>query len=265
MTTSLLHAIVAASRRASAVREARVPIGALTAPRRTGPGAFRRALESGRAPRVIAECKRRSPSRGVLREAYDPAAIAAAYADAGAAAISVLTEPAFFDGDLDHLRAVRAAVDIPILRKDFVVTAYQIAEAADAGADAVLLIVAALEDAELTALLRAAAEYGLDALVETHDERELERALAAGARLVGVNSRNLHTLDVDPAVQAALAARIPEEVVAVAESGIRDGRAIAALGAAGYRACLVGERLMTSEDPGQALRALIAESREAAA
>lgn len=265
MTASLLHAIVAASRRASAAREARVPIGARSASRRTGHGAFRRALESGSAPRVIAECKRRSPSRGVLREAYDPAAIAAAYADAGAAAISVLTEPTFFDGDLAHLRAARAAVDIPILRKDFIVTAYQIAEAADAGADAVLLIVAALEDAELTALMRAVAEHGLDALVETHDERELERALAAGAGIVGVNSRNLHTLDVDPGVQAALAARIPKDVVAVAESGVRDGRAIAALGAAGYRACLVGERLVMSEDPGQALRALIAESREAAA
>jgi indole-3-glycerol phosphate synthase len=214
-------------------------------------------------PRIIAECKRRSPSRGVLRAAYDPAAIAASYEEAGAAAISVLTEPAFFDGELDHLRAVRAAVGVPILRKDFVVTAYQIAEAADAGADAVLLIVAALEDAALKALMRAAAEYGLEALVEAHDETEIDRALAAGARIIGVNSRNLHTLEVDPGLPAALAARIPEGVIAVAESGIRDGRAIASLGAAGYRACLIGERLMASDDPGHALRALIAESRAA--
>lgn len=263
MTASLIDAIVAASRRGCAEREARVPLRALTGRRRTGPGAFRNALTSGIVPRIIAECKRRSPSRGVLREAYDPAAIAASYEEAGAAAISVLTEPTFFDGDLDHLRAVRAAVGVPILRKDFVVTAYQIAEAADAGADAVLLIVAALDDAALRALMRAAAEYGLDALVEAHDEREIDRALAAGARIIGVNSRNLHTLEVDPGVPAALAARIPEEVIAVAESGIRDAAAIAALGAAGYRACLIGERLMASDDPGQALRALIAESRAA--
>ena len=265
MTTSLLDAIVAASRRAAVEREARVPLASLAARRRPAASAFRRALESGPAPRVIAECKRRSPARGVLREAYDPAAMAAAYAAAGAAAISVLTEPTFFDGDLRHLRAVREAVNVPILRKDFVVTVYQIAEAAGAGADAVLLIVAALEDAALRDLMRAAEDYGLDALVEAHDGTEIDRALAAGARMVGVNSRNLHTLAVDPGTPAALAARIPEDVVAVAESGIRDGRAIAALGAAGYRACLIGERLMTSDDPGQALRALIAESREAAA
>ena len=263
MTASLIDAIVAAGRRATAEREARVPLAALTGRRRRDPGAFRNALETGPVPRIIAECKRRSPSRGVLRAAYDPAAIAASYEKAGAAAISVLTEPAFFDGALDHLRAVRAAVGAPILRKDFVVTAYQIAEAADAGADAVLLIVAALDDAALKALMRAAAEYGLDALVEAHDETEIDRALAAGARIIGVNSRNLHTLEVDPGAPAALAARIPEGVIAVAESGIRDGRAIASLGAAGYRACLIGERLMVSDDPGHALRALIAESRAA--
>ena len=264
MTTSLLDAIVAAGRRAAAEREARLPLTALSGTRRP-PSAFRKALEAGAAPRVIAECKRRSPSRGVLRETYDPAAIASAYADAGAAAISVLTEPAFFDGDLSHLRAVRAAVDVPILRKDFVVSVYQIAEAADAGADAVLLIVAALDDAALKELLRAAGDYGLDALVEAHDETEIDRALAAGARIIGVNSRDLHTLAVDPGVPVALAARLPADVIAVAESGIRDGRTVAALGAAGYRACLVGERLMATGDPGQALRALIAESREAAA
>ena len=265
MTMSLIDAVVAASRRRSREREARVPLSALTGRPRTGPGAFRKALESGPAPRVIAECKRRSPSRGVLRDAYDPAAIAASYEAAGAAAISVLTEPAFFDGDLEHLRAVRAAVGVPILRKDFIVTPYQVAEAADAGADAVLLIVAALDDAALKDLMRAAEDCGLDALVEAHDVTEIDRALAAGARIIGVNSRNLHTLAVDPGVPAALAARIPAGVIAVAESGIRDGRAIAALAAAGYRACLIGERLMSADDPGQALRAVIAESREAAA
>lgn len=263
MTSSLLDAIVAASRRGSAEREARVPLTGLAGRRPARPGAFRKALESGPVPRVIAECKRRSPSRGVLREAYDPAAIAASYEEAGAAAISVLTEPTFFDGDLDHLRAVRAAVGVPILRKDFVVAPYQMAEAADAGADAVLLIVAALDNGALKELISAAADYGLDALVETHDEQEIDRALAAGARIVGVNSRDLHTLAVDPGVPAALAARIPKDVIAVAESGIRDGGAIAALNAAGYQACLIGERLMASDDPGQALRALIAEGRQA--
>ena len=146
---------------------------------------------------VIAECKRRSPSRGVLRADYDPVAIARGYAEAGAAAISVLTEPTFFDGSLDHLRAVRAAVAVPVLRKDFIVSEYQILEAKAAGADAVLLIVAALDPVELRALAGCAAGLGLDALVEVHDAGELRAAIDAGARIVGVNNRNLRTLEVD--------------------------------------------------------------------
>ena len=145
---------------------------------------------------MIAECKRRSPSRGVLRADYDPAAIARHYAAAGAAAISVLTEPTFFDGALDHLRAVRAAVSTPILRKDFFVDEYQILEAHAAGADAILLIVAALDDATLARLHAAAEARGLAALVEVHTAEELARAQQAGARLIGVNSRNLKTLTV---------------------------------------------------------------------
>ena len=260
MSASLLRTIVAATRRAVAEREAQVPLSTLRLDevpvRRAGAFAAALAARSG-APRIIAECKRRSPSKGVLRDNYDPAVIARAYQAAGAAAISVLTEPGFFDGALSHLTDVRAAVTLPVLRKDFIVTRYQIAEARMAGADAVLLIAAALEQNALVALLDAAGEYGLDVLVETHDAREIDRALSAGARIVGVNSRNLHTLQVDTGVLHALAGLIPPDVIAVAESGIRDLATIVALQKAGYRGVLVGERFMTAADPGDALRAML--------
>jgi indole-3-glycerol phosphate synthase len=207
--------------------------------------------------RVIAECKRRSPSRGVLRQAYDPVAIATGYAEAGAAAISVLTEPTFFDGRLQHLASVRDAVDLPLLRKDFVVDDYQIVEARVGGADAVLLIVAALTDAELRRLISEAAGLGLDALVEVHDERELDRAVAAGATMIGVNNRNLKTLAVDVGGAERLAAGMPADVLAVAESGLRTTDDLDRLRALGYAAFLVGERLMTADDPAAALTALL--------
>jgi indole-3-glycerol phosphate synthase len=263
-SSSLLRTIVAAARTAAQAREVRTPIGVIE--RRAVPrpaGLFRAALERdeiGAPPRVIAECKRRSPSKGILRERYEPSDIASAYQAAGAAAISVLTEPTFFDGALEHLERVRAAVTIPVLRKDFLVTPYQIAEARAAGADAVLLIVAALNDAELNDLLRVAEGYGLDALVEVHDAGELERAVIAGASIIGINSRNLHTLAVDAGVFAALAPRIPRGVVAVAESGIRDPRTIAALRRDGYRGFLIGEHFMTLADPGAALAELLREA-----
>ncbi len=261
MSASLLRTIVAAARRSAAEREIRVPLATLEATIAARPdGQFRAALEAdaaGAPPRIIAECKRRSPSKGILREHYDPAAIAASYAAAGAAAISVLTEPTFFDGSLDHLADVRHAVQIPVLRKDFVVTRYQLTEARAAGADAALLIAAALDDGELNALLRAAEALGLDALVEVHDAAELERAVAAGAAIIGVNSRNLHTLAVDTGVLHALASRIPRGVVAVAESGLRDAATISGLREAGFRGFLIGERFMTDGDPGSALRALL--------
>lgn len=263
MTSSLLMSIVAASKTAAEVREVRTPVAALEAMiGARGRGAFRSALEAGadrgQAARIIAECKRRSPSKGILRDHYDPAAIASAYAAAGAAAISVLTEPAFFDGALSHLTDVRAAVAIPVLRKDFIVTPYQVVEAAAAGADAVLLIVAALDPASLDAMLRATEAYGLDALVEVHDARELEQAVTAGASIIGVNSRDLHTLAVDTGVFEALAPRIPRGVVAVAESGIRDAATISALRDAGYAAFLIGERFMSDADPGAALAQVLA-------
>ena len=200
------------------------------------------ALRNGPAPRIIAECKRRSPSRGILRVDYAPADHAVAYMKAGAAAISVLTEPTFFDGAPGHLAAVRAVVDLPILRKDFIVSEYQLLEAAVLGADAVLLIVGALQPAELRSLLREASAMHL--------------ALDAGVELIGVNSRNLRTLEVNISVLDRVAETLPREVVAVAESGIRHAADVQRLGEAGYHAFLVGERLIAQADPGAALREL---------
>ncbi len=214
------------------------------------------ALATPGPVRVIAECKRRSPSRGILRANYDPAAIARQYAAAGAAAISVLTEPTFFDGALDHLRAVRAAVPTPILRKDFFVDPFQILEAHAAGADAILLIVAALDDATLARLHTEALGRGLAVLVEVHTAAELARAHQAGARLIGVNSRDLKTLTVSLEVALRLGPSLAPGVVGVAESGIRTAADIDALTVAGYHAFLVGERLMGEPDPGAALAEL---------
>ena len=261
----LLATIVAATRRIVQVRSAAAPRAALEAAcvRRPEGTRFARALRDGEAPRVIAECKRRSPSRGILRAEYDPAAHAAAYEAGGAAAISVLTEPTFFDGAPDHLRAVRQAVALPLLRKDFIVCEYQLVEAAALGADAVLLIVSALTDAELRRLIAAAEEIGLACLVEVHEREEAQRAVDAGATLVGVNSRNLRTLAVDLSVLESVVPLLPASVAAVAESGIRTNADVERLSALGYRAFLVGERLITQPDPGAALRELRGAARGA--
>ncbi len=256
----LLGTIVAATRRITQVRAGREPFAALLrrAERRTPrPGAFTAAVSRTGVVNVIAECKRRSPSRGVLREAYDPVAIARAYSSAGAAAISVLTEPTFFDGALEHLEAVRSAVDTPLLRKDFIVSEYQLLEARAVGADAALLIVAALTPPELRGLSRTAADLGLDTLVEVHDADELSIALDCGARVVGVNNRNLRTLAVDVAASELLVGGMPPDVVAVSESGLKSPADLARLSSLGYRAFLIGERFMTDPDPGAALAALI--------
>ncbi len=257
----LLAAIVAATRRDLAVRMAAEPFAALEA-RATNarqPDGARFAARLGRADSVniIAECKRRSPSRGVLAAAYAPADQARAYERGGAAAISVLTEPSFFDGALAHLEAVRAAVSVPLLRKDFVVDHYQLLEAIAAGADAVLLIVSALSPDDLARLHTAATARSLAVLVEVHDEAELDVALAAGAAIVGVNNRNLRTLAVDTTVSERLAARMPREVIAVSESGLRSAADVVRMQRLGYRAFLIGERLMTSVDPAADLRRLI--------
>jgi indole-3-glycerol phosphate synthase len=256
----LLSAIVASVRRQV---EARREIEALPALERRAAArsprgdAFAASLAEPGRVNVIAECKRRSPSRGVLRADYDPAWIARGYEGAGAAAVSVLTEPTFFDGSLDDLAAVRRAVRLPLLRKDFVLDEYQILEARAMGADAVLLIVAALKGPALRRLLAHARSLGLAALVEVHDGPELAVALDAGADLVGVNARDLRTLQVDPAVAMRLIANIPGDVTAVAESGLREAADVRRLRDAGYRGFLVGERLMTAAVPGDALGALV--------
>jgi indole-3-glycerol phosphate synthase len=262
----LLETIVAATRHVTEARARATPLALLErqAGRRPEGQAFRDALGLSPAPRVIAECKRRSPSRGILRRDYDPSAHAAAYARAGAAAISVLTEPTFFDGSLGHLAQVRAAVSLPLLRKDFIVTEYQLVEAVVFGADAVLLIVGALDDRELRALSARAAELGLAALVEVHDLAELERAVDAGAGIIGVNSRNLRTLTVDRDVLEHVGEAIPSGTTAVAESGIRTPDDIVRLSRLGYSAFLVGERLITEPDPGAALQVLRTQKTELA-
>lgn len=261
MSADLLRAIMAGAVTAAAHRaDSDGPRVRSIADRRLPDAAgFVRSLGAA-GVRVITECKRRSPSKGILRDAYDPAAIAAGYAEAGAAAISVLTEPSFFDGALAHLEAVRAAVDVPLLRKDFVGHPFQLVEARASGADAVLLIVAGLDDGLLGMLHRQAAEEGLAVLVEVHDRVELERALAVGATIVGVNSRNLRTLAVDLSLHEQLIEEIPEGVLAVAESGLRTAGDFQRLAGAGYDAFLVGERFMTAPDPGVALAGLLAES-----
>jgi len=260
----LLAAIVEATRRRVEADRSVVSTTVLkrrVAAQPTPPG-FEASLRDGDGPRVIAECKRRSPSRGVLRWQYDPLAIAAAYESNGAAAISVLTEPTFFDGSLEHLHEVAARVRVPVLRKEFVIDSYQLLEARAAGAAAVLLIVSALDDGQLRVLHDEAWALGLDVLVEVHDDAELDRALALGATAIGVNNRNLRTLHVDLEASHRLGARIPAGVVGVAESGLTRASDLEALGAQGYRAFLVGERLVTERDPGRALAELL--SRPAA-
>jgi indole-3-glycerol phosphate synthase len=224
------------------------------------PLGLRRALVTGPEPRVIAEIKRRSPSRGEIRADFDPEALARAYAGAGAAAISVLTDERYFGGRLEYLGIVRAATGIPLLRKDFTIDPYQIDEARAHGADAILLIVAAFRAEgdfdRLQALHRRATGLGLDTLVEVHDDAELDVALALGADLVGVNNRNLATFEVDLATTEKLAARVPEGVVLVAESGIFTHHDIRRLARAGAGAFLVGESLMREADVASALNNL---------
>ena len=221
------------------------------------PLGFRQAIQSSDGVAVIAEVKRRSPSKGLIREDFDAVSIARAYVDADASCISVLTDEHYFGGSLDDLKRVREAVDIPLLRKDFVVDAMQIDEARLAGADAVLLIVAALAVDQLGALHDHARSIGLDVLVEVHRDEELDRALAIGSKLVGVNNRDLRTFDIDLATTERLAARLGDsDVVLISESGIKNNEDVARLERAGASGFLVGESLMRQPDPGAALRAL---------
>jgi indole-3-glycerol phosphate synthase len=220
---------------------------------------FRRALESKGSEHVavIAELKKRSPSKGMIREEFHPAELARDLESAGAAALSVLTDEEFFQGSLGNLREASAAVKIPCLRKDFFVDEFQLVEARANSADAVLLIVAALAEEELSRLVLAARSRGLDVLCEVHDADELQRAVDAGCDLIGVNTRDLRTFQVDLETAFRLAEKFPAGVVRVAESGIHCAEDVVRLRAAGYHAVLVGESLMRAPSPGQALRELM--------
>lgn len=256
---SVLDDIIVGVREDLVERQARVPLDELKAraARREPAIAFESMLRQPGVA-VIAEVKRASPSKGSLASIADPAALARDYQSGGAHCISVLTEQRRFGGSLDDLAAVRAAVDIPVLRKDFVVTSYQLWEARAYGADVALLIVAALEQPALVSLVERSRGLGLTAIVEVHDEDELERAVDAGASVIGVNARNLKTLDVDREVFARLAPRIPAGIVRIAESGVRGPRDLLAYAQHGADAVLVGEHLVREASPRQAVHDLVA-------
>ncbi len=257
-SVSVLDDIIAGVREDLAVREAQTPLEDL-----------KRRVESVPDPHdalavlrqggvgVIAEVKRSSPSRGALAAIDDPAQLAQAYERGGARCISVLTEKRRFGGSLEDLTAVRAAVEVPVLRKDFIVTSYQLWEARAHGADMALLIVAALEQQALVSLVERAESIGLVPLVEVHDAQEVDRAVDAGAKVIGVNARDLRTLEVDLGVFERVAPRIPEGVVRVAESGVRNAQDLLGYAAAGADAVLVGEALVTEADPAAAVQELV--------
>lgn len=223
--------------------------------RRSNPHRLRRALLRD-GINIIAEFKRRSPSKGVIRADANLQEIVSDYKAGGAAAISVLTEEDYFSGSLDDLRAVKSIVDLPALRKDFVFDDYQVYESAAAGADAVLLIVAALEDEKLMSLRSLANELGLDALVEVHTRDEMQRAIACGANVIGVNNRNLHTFEVSLETSLSLAKDAPDDALLVSESGLHNADDLSRLRDAGFRGFLIGESLMRAPDPAAALREL---------
>jgi indole-3-glycerol phosphate synthase len=215
------------------------------------------ALRAAEPPALIAEVKRASPSAGVIAEDVNPSVLARGYQAGGAAAVSVLTEPRHFQGSLADLQAVRSSVSIPVLRKDFLIHPSQVIEARASGADAVLLIVAALSDPQLRALLEAAHDVGLATLVETHSDEDLRRAVESGAAIIGVNARDLETLDVDVAGALARVGRVPDDRISVLESGISTRANVDAALEAGASAILVGEALMRADDPARAVRKLL--------
>jgi indole-3-glycerol phosphate synthase len=260
---AILADIVAATRRKLGERRPKADVrqlerdAALHVPR-----GFRKALESASNSgiAVIAELKKASPSRGLICRDFDPAKLARELEAAGAAALSVLTDEEFFQGSLANLRIASDETRLPCLRKDFIVDEFQILEARANGADAVLLIVAALSKLELEGLVREADDRNLDVLCEVHDEDELRRALDAGCNVIGVNSRDLRTFNVDLGTAFRLVERIPDGILAVAESGIESGADVARLRSAGYKAFLIGETLMRASSPGKALQQLLAEA-----
>lgn len=253
-----------------AIRRRRVAADKITRPyaevdraarQQTAPRRFRAALAAKTASGgygLIAEIKKASPSAGLIRADFDPAALACAYAQAGAACLSVLTEPDSFMGDEAHLRAARGATHLPVLRKDFMVDPYQIAESRAMGADCILIIMAALSDVQAAELESAALDYDLDVLIEVHDEAELDRALKLRSPLLGINNRNLKTLKTDLAVTERLARRVPAGRVLVSESGLSNPHDLARMARAGARCFLIGESLMRQSDVEAATRAILA-------
>jgi indole-3-glycerol phosphate synthase len=256
--SNILEQIVERKRERLEEAKLRRPLKELraSAPTIIGAGRFISPLRND-GINVIAEIKRRSPSRGVIRDKFDPVGIARNYTANGAAAISVLTEEDFFDGSLGHLSAVRDVTHLPLLRKDFIFDIYQLYEALHAGATAILLIAAMLEAAQIKEFIAEARYLGLDALVEVHDREELEKAVESGAQLLGVNNRNLRTFETTIETSLQLAAELPDSLTLVSESGIRTREDIARLRAAGFHAFLIGEELMRAEDEGKALKELL--------
>lgn len=261
-TGIVLDRIVAARREALSRRQRLIPLNVLrmTCRRAEPPRDFAGALTGSAGMRIIAELKRASPSKGVLRESFDPPALASALASAGAAALSVLTEEDFFQGALEYVGAARRAATLPILRKDFLLDPWQVWESRAAGADSFLLIAAVLDDALLRELLLTGRDLGMEPLVEVHSRAELERTLAAGAKIVGVNNRDLRTFTLRLETSLELVEQIPDECIAVCESGISSRAELERLRAAGFDAFLIGEHLMRAGDPGQALRELLTAS-----
>lgn len=256
-TGTILDRIVEKRRERLVMDQRRVPLPVLKMAVRKAdpPRDFAAALSRDRL-NVLAELKKASPSRGVLREDFQPVPLAQEFEAAGAAALSVLTEEEHFQGSLEYLRKVHAGVKLPLLRKDFIVDAWQVWETRAAEADSFLLIVAALGDAKLRELLALGRELGMEPLVEVHTAAELQRALAAGARILGVNNRDLRTFEVRVETSLELSPMIPQECIAVSESGLRTSAELQRLRAAGFDAFLIGEQLMQAADPAAALRAL---------
>ena len=257
---TVLDDILAGVREDLVERQAQTALAELQAlaDRRPSPRPAEAVLRDGETVKVIAEVKRSSPSKGAMAAIADPAGLASDYESGGASVISVLTERRRFGGSLADLAAVRAAVDIPILRKDFVVTSYQVWEARAHGADAVLLIVAALEQEALVSLVERVHSLGMTALVEVHDPEEVDRAVDAGARVIGVNCRDLRTLEVDRGVFARVAPLVPAGILKIAESGVRGPHDVLEFARAGADAVLVGESLVTGRDPRAAVADLVA-------
>jgi indole-3-glycerol phosphate synthase len=257
--TDMLEKLYAAKAHVRAADEAREPLDALrerAEKRRAERRRFRAALTAARGPAIVAEIKRASPSVGLIVPHLDPAEIARAYEAAGADAISVLTESDHFLGDLAYVDVARAACRLPILRKDFLSTRYEVVQSAAYGADAILAIVAGLSDEAIAAMIEEARRYELDVLVEVHTEPELRRAVSAGAKLLGINNRNLRTFETDLAVTEELLPLVPADTVVISESGVKSQDDVRRLVAQGARGVLVGESLMRSDDKGEAIRAL---------